>query len=200
MRNITRTALAASGIAAAAALTAYGAASVGKTPPASLPSVFTPAAEPAAAASSPAQSSPDTTGPLGTSFTVTTENDQGQPVSYTVTLVKVDQHAALAPYASVQDAGDHIAAARFSITGVSGQESDDANNDASATGTDTTGYPSTVNEVTDGPNFSYGQFTVSAGQTESGWVMFELPAGVTVASVSWQPGMDGPAATWNLGA
>lgn len=196
----TRNALAVSGLAAAALGLAACGATVSKAPAAptsqapAAPAVTAPAAEPTATAT------PDATGPLGTSFKVTTTDDSGTAVVYDVTLTQVDQHAALSAYEIVSNPGDHMAAARFTVTGVTGQESDDANSDATAVGSDTTVYPFAATEVSDGPNFSSGMFQVGPGRTESGWVAFEVPAGVTVASVAWQPGIDGPAATWTLGS
>lgn len=191
-----RTSVIAAGAAAAAlaALTACASTAVKATAP---PTIFTPSAAPPPATTPPP--APVTSGPAGTSFTVTTQDDSGASVSYTVTLVKVDQEAALAAYTELAAPGDHMAAAEFRITGVTGQVSDDANNDAGAVGTDTTEYPYSDNAVTDGPNFSYGEFAVSAGQTVSGWVSFELPAGQQVASVQWTPNIfEGSHATWTV--
>ena len=178
----------------ALALTACASAAVKATAP---PTMFTPAAAaPAATTPSPA---PVTSGPVGTSYTVTTQDDSGANVSYTVTLVRVDQAAQLAPYTAVGTAGDHMAAAEFRISGVTGQVSDDANSDAEAIGTNTTEYPFSINAVTAGPNFSYGQFQVSPGQTVTGWVSFELPAGQRVASVQWTPDtFEAAHATWTV--
>jgi len=51
--------------------------------------------------------------------------------------------------------------------------------------------------VTEGTNFSGGVFSVSPGVTVKGWVSFELPAGVTVASIQWLTGRT--TATWTVG-
>lgn len=200
MGTTTRNALAVSGLAVAALGLAACGPTVSKAPAAAKSSV--PAAPTTFTFSPIPVSSPtaSTTGPLGTSFTVTTTDDSGNTVVYNVTLTKVDQNAALSAYETVSNPGDHMAAARFTVTGVTGQESDDANSDATAVGSDTTVYPFAATEVSDGPNFSSGMFQVGPGRTESGWVAFEVPAGVTVASVAWQPGIDGPAATWTLGS
>jgi hypothetical protein len=202
MRNITRTALAAGGIAVTAAvLAACSPASVAKAPappPAAAAATFTPA--PAAPATTAAPPAPSTTGPLGTTFVVTSTDDNGNPVSYRVTLVKVDQGAALGPYESLTNPADHMAAARFTITGVTGQSGDDADSDANAIGTDTTEYQASFTEIADGPNFNSGEFEAGPGQTVSGWVSFEIPSGQRVASVQWSAGFDGPAATWTLGS
>jgi hypothetical protein len=193
--NITRAVTAASLLAGAAlAVTACGP-TVAKTP-ATAPSTFGPAATSAPA--SPGQAG---SGPLGTSYTVTTTDDSGNAVAYKVILGRVDQHAGLTAYETLDKPGDHMAAARFTITGVTGQESDDANNDATAVGTDTTEYQPSFTSVTDGGNFSSGTFSVSPGETVSGWVAFELAPGQSVASVQWSPssGFSGSHATWTLG-
>jgi hypothetical protein len=145
------------------------------------------------AAPSPSDSSSSLTGSIGTTFTVTSSDG----TSYEVTLDRVTQRAALSPYETLSNAQDHAAAAEFTITGVTGQSSDDANNDANAIGSDQTEYqPATVSLTV--PNFSYGEFKVAPGQTEKGWVAYELPPGVTVAQVQWAPGLNSAAATWTV--
>jgi hypothetical protein len=190
MDRKTRIAIAAG--AAALALAGCGA-TVSKTsaPPAPSSSVpgSVPETAPAAASSSPLS------GPVGTTYTVTVSDG----TSYTVTLDEVNQNAVPGPYETPQQAGDHFASARFTITGVTGNTSDDANNDASAIGTDGTEYPSSVATLTV-PNFNYGDFKVAAGQSVSGYVAFELPGGVRVASVQWSPELTGQAATWTVGS
>jgi hypothetical protein len=147
--------------------------------------------------STPAPTDPSS-GPLGTSFTVTSTDDSGNATAYTVTAVKVDQHSALAPYDTLDNHGDHLAAVKFRITGKTGQASDDANNAAAAISGDTTQYQTRYNSTPDGGDFRSGQFTVAPGQTVSGWVTFQLPPGQSVASVQWAPGYDGGAATWTV--
>lgn len=62
---------------------------------------------------------------------------------------------------------------------------------AVAVGTDGQDYTPSFANITDGTNFNDGDFNVSAGQTVNGWVSFELPPGVTIASVQWTPGLGG---------
>jgi hypothetical protein len=171
---------------------------VSKTPAPPVTRASSQSASTLAAPASSAPATPDNTGPLGTSYTVTTTDDKGNAVVYTVTLVKVDQRASLTQYETLTDPADHMAAARFTITGVTGQVSDDANSDAAATGSDTTEFSPSAMTVADGPNFSYGEFEAGPGQTVSGWVSFEVPPGTALASVAWQPSFEGPAATWVL--
>jgi hypothetical protein len=116
-----------------------------------------------------------------------------------VTAVTVDQHAGLGSYETLNNNADHMAAVRFTIKGVTGQVSDDANSDAVAVGSDTTEYQSSFNTVTDGGNFNSGNFAVSPGETVSGWVSFEVPPGKTIASVQWSPNsFGGSHATWTV--
>lgn len=107
--------------------------------------------------------------------------------------------ATLAPYESLSNQANHVAAAEFTIKGDSGQSSDDANSDANVIGSDQTEYQFAALELSV-PNFSSGEFEVAPGQTEKGWVAFELPPGVTIAQVQWAPGFSGQAATWQVGS
>ena len=111
--------------------------------------------------------SPVTSGPIGTAFTITTQDDNGNNVSYNVTAETVDQHAGLGPYETLNNNADHMAAVKFTITGVTGQVSDDANGDAVAIGSDTTEYQPSFNTVTDGGNFNSGTFAVAPGETSA---------------------------------
>jgi hypothetical protein len=187
MRNIVIAAAIAGG---ALALTGCGA-TISKAPAA-------PASTAAAQAATIPAPSPSTSAPLtgsiGTTFTVTSSDG----TSYDVTLDQVTQDATLSPYETLDNPADHAAAAEFTITGVSGQSSDDANSDAAAIGSDQTEYqPSFVGLTV--PNFNDGLWKVGPGETEKGWVAFEMPPGVTVASVQWAPELDSSAATWNVG-
>jgi hypothetical protein len=141
----------------------------------------------------PSDSTTDLTGAIGTSFTVTADDG----TSYDVTLDKVIQHVRLGQYDTLDNYKDHAAAAQFTITGDTGQSTDDAFSDANAIGSDQTQYESTF--ITDSlPGFSSGEFRVAPGQTVKGWVTFELPPGVTIAQVQWAPGFNSQAATWTV--
>jgi hypothetical protein len=186
--------LAAAGCAGATVTKTVTATSSGAAAPSSAAAAATSA--PPAPPSSP---SPVTSGPLGTAFTVTTQDDNGNNVSYTVTAETVDQHAGLGPYETLDNNADHMAAVKFTITGVTGQVSDDADSDAVAIGTDTTEYQPSFNDVTDGGNFNSGSFAVAPGETVSGWVAFEVPPGQTIASVQWSPNsFESSHATWTV--
>jgi hypothetical protein len=154
---------------------------------------------PKAAPKTTPRSNPNS-GPLGTTYQVGGTDSNSNSTAYKVTAVVVDQHSSLAPYDSLTNSADHLAAVKFRITGVTGESSDDANNNASVISGDTTQYPSALNSTADGPNFSSGSFTVAPGQTASGWVTFELPPGQSVASVQWVPssGLSDQAGTWTV--
>jgi hypothetical protein len=139
------------------------------------------------------------TEPVGGTFTdTTTDSTTGATTSYDVTLDQVSQNINPGAYETPQNPGDHYAAAQFTITGTSGSTSDDANSDATAIGSD--GQQYTFASIASLPTFSYGEWHVSPGISVKGWVAFELPPGVTVASVQWAPDLSGSAATWTVGS
>jgi hypothetical protein len=152
------------------------------------------------AQASPSPSSGPLSGPVGTTYEDTGANGpNGQNTVYTVTLVQVEQQATLTQDESLTNGSDHVTAAEFSITGKTGESSDDANSDAVAVGTDSQDYTASFDDVTAGTNFNDGQFDVTPGQTVTGWVSFELAPGATMASIQWAPGADSQTATWTLG-
>ena len=183
----------------AAGITAAGCGStVAKTPASQAPAAAATSA-PTTTAASPSPSAP-LTGPVGTSYQVTGDNGpQGATTVYTVTLDQVQQQATLGQYETLTNGSDHVTAAEFTITGKTGQTSDDANTDAVVVGTDSQNYQSAADTITAGTDFKYGDFNVSAGQTVTGWVSFELAQGVTIASVQWAPGFESQTATWTVG-
>lgn len=147
---------------------------------------------PAPATTAPA--APANTGPLATMFTVTTDDSS----TYTVAVGSVAP-ASLAQYGELSHYGDHMVAAQVVIFGKTGQVSDDANSDLTVIGSDGQVYQPSFNDTTAGTNFDSGEFRVGPGQMVRGVVNFELPAGVTVKSLQWAPGLGNATATWNVG-
>lgn len=49
-----------------------------------------------------------------------------------------------------------------------------------------------------GTNFSAGDFGASPGQTQVGFVAFQLPNGVLAMSVTWPPTLEGNESTWTV--
>ena len=66
-----------------------------------------------------------------------------------------------------------------------GTVSDDANVDTSVVGTDGQVYTPSFDSVQGCTNFNNGGYTLAAGQSESGCVVFALPTGVDVALVEF---------------
>jgi hypothetical protein len=94
-----------------------------------------------------------------------------------------------------------LAAAKFTIKGLVGDDQDDANNDAAAIGNDSQTYQTGAEGLAAGTNFNEGQFNTSPGSVSIGWVSFEVKDGVRVSSIQWSPesSMGGGSATWTLG-
>ena len=86
----------------------------------------------------------------------------------------------------------------FKITGLTGSSHDDANLDANVSGSNDQSYTASFSGLAAGTNFSDGDFTVAPGQTEVGYVSFELPNSVQVGAVTWDPNLDGAIATWKV--
>lgn len=148
-------------------------------------------------AASPSSSSSEMSGPLGTKFTITTTDDSGNNVSYDVSAVRVLDPAHGTDQFSTPDSVKRFVGVKFTITGVVGYSNDDSNIDASIQGSDGQVYTADFNAISAGTNFNGGNFSVNAGSTQTGWVTFQLPHGVSVTSVQWQPGFGGQApAVW----
>jgi hypothetical protein len=143
-----------------------------------------------------------TTGPVGTTFIVTGTNDSGATVKYSVTLDKLKQHAAPDNSFDAAPAGEHLAGAEFTVKGITGDEQDDANNDAAVVGNNNQTYQTGLEGLAAGTGFNGGVFNTNPGSVSIGWVSFEVKDGVHVASIQWNPdsGMSGAApATWTVG-
>ena len=63
---------------------------------------------------------------------------------------------------------------------------DDANNDVTLIGTDNQSYTPDFNDVTECTNFDSGQYTLAAGESTTGCVVFQVPDGVNAAKVQFQ--------------
>ena len=69
----------------------------------------------------------------------------------------------------------------FTIQGITGSSSDDANNDATLIGSNGQTYTAGFNAIAGYTNFNNGDYTVSAGDNSVGAVTFQVPVAVTVA-------------------
>jgi hypothetical protein len=174
---------------AAAVLAIAGCGSITKTPaPAS--------ARPAALASTKAAPSPSNSlsGPVGTVYTVTDQS--GNKIS--VTLTKVIDPAPGADQFTTPGNGNRFVGAVFTITGISGTFSDDANNDATLIGSNGQTYTADFNSIAGYTNFNNGEYNVSAGENSVGAVTFQLPLTVKVTKIEWSAngGFGGAPAEW----
>jgi hypothetical protein len=122
----------------------------------------------------------------------------GSGNDYTVTLIKVLDPAQPDNSFDSASSGSRLVGAEFTVKGVSGSTSDDANTDAAVQGSDNQTYQPSFNGLAVGTNFNSGDFQVGPGQTETGWVAFSVPDSIRVASVQWEPALSGATATWNV--
>ena len=179
-------------------LAACASTSVSRTSaPASAASAAALASSQAAPPSSSPSPSDSTTGSVGDTFTLTDSTDGW---SYTVTLVKVLDPAEPDNSFDAADSGKRLVGAEFKLTGVTGTDQDDANSDAAIQGSDSQLYSPTFSGLAAGTNFNSGEFSMRPGVTEVGWVTFEVPDGVKVAQVQWNPSLIGNPATWVIGS
>jgi hypothetical protein len=175
--------------AAAAVLAIAGCGTIAKTPaPAST--------APAALASTKAAPSPSNSlsGPVGTVYTVTDQS--GNKIS--VTLTKVIDPAQGADQFNTPGNGNRFVGAVFTITGISGTFSDDANSDATLIGSNGQTYTFDSGSIAGYTNFNYGEYNVSAGENSVGAVAFQLPLTVNVTKIEWSAngGFGGAPAEW----
>lgn len=183
---------------------AVGAATEGghKASPGPMVSPVTSTANPATTAPpptpAPSASSADLTGPLGTEYTITSQDQDGNSTSYDVAAARIADPAKGADEFNTPDPGKRLVGVEFTITGDTGYSTDDANSDAVIIGDDGQSYTADFSSISEGTNFSNGDFGVRANQTQVGWVTFQVPQGVRVSSVQWQVGIDQQPAEWDL--
>lgn len=137
--------------------------------------------------------------PVGATFRVSAIGPGGKPGTYTVVLVRVNEDAAPPGSSPGPAAGEHLVSAQFRIMGVSGSASEDADIDASVSGTNKKEYHPASSRGTAGTGAGSGKFSVSAGRTEIRSVTFQLPAGVLAATVTWTASLVGSGGTWAVG-
>ena len=151
-----------------------------------------PAQSPSAAPASPSPAQQQQAH-VGDQFTVALENG----TKYQMTLLRVDQQASPANEFEAAEPGHHLAAAQFRVTATTSVD-ENANNNATATGSDEQAYTSSLASVAEGTNFANGQIRLQPGGSLVGWVTFELPDGVRITKVQWTPasGFSAQAAEW----
>jgi hypothetical protein len=158
----------------------------------------------AAAPATPAQATPTPTpsptpslsGPVGTVYKVT----DGSGNVMTVTLTKVIDPAQGADQYTTPNNGFRFVGAVFTLSGVSGTFSDDANNDATLVGSNSQSYTASFSSIAGVTNFNNGEYNLTPGVHSVGAVTFQVPTGVSVSAIQWSGsgGFGGAPATWTL--
>jgi hypothetical protein len=120
---------------------------------------------------------------------------------YYVYLTKVIDPARGADSFSTPDNGKRFVGAVFTIKGVSGTSTDDANSDANLVGSDGQTYTADFDSIAGYTNFNSGQFNVGPGAVSVGAVTFQVPMGVKVYEVQWNAasGFGSASGTWKVG-
>jgi hypothetical protein len=181
----------------ALAVAACGSPKISNGPSASTAPSSAPATAPAAASTTPQAPAAE---PAGSGFTVSGTNPDSTAYTYRVALVRVIQDAAPDNSFDAAPSGQHLAGAEFRVTGVTGDSSDDANLDAVAVGGNGQLYSPSFDGLAAGTDFDSGDWNVQPGATETGWVAFTVPNGVSITSIQWAPPGTTSPATWNLGS
>lgn len=99
------------------------------------------------------------------------------------------------------DAGKRFVAVEIQITGQSsGTDTGDANTNVSVVGSNNQVYTASFFPVSECTDFSSGQFTLNKGESETGCVTLQLPTGVGVSHVKYNPnaGFSTNNAEWTL--
>jgi hypothetical protein len=158
----------------------------------------TASAEPASGSTAPVPSISSLTGPVGTSYSVTDEN--GDEIS--VTLTHVINPAEGADQFNTPQSGEKFVGAVFTIKGINGTFSDDANNDATLIGSNGQTYTADFDSIAEFTNFDDGDYSVGAGESSVGAVTFQIPLGVGVSKIEWSAnaGLGGAPGEWLIPA
>ena len=89
---------------------------------------------------------------------------------------------------STPEAGKRYVGVELQITNqTKGNDSDDANNNTSLVGSNRQVYTADVAPIAGCTNFDSGNYTLEQGSTEIGCVTFQVPNGVTIAKVNYNP-------------
>lgn len=107
---------------------------------------------------------------------------------YRVAEIKLIDPAQGADQFMAPKAGFRFAAVVFRVTDTGrNQITDDANVDASVVGSNDHAYSADFDSVAQCTNFHEGEYSLTAGESAVGCVVFQLPIRVSVAMVDWSP-------------
>lgn len=186
------------------AILATVAAMLGLAACSSIAKTSAPSSKAPAALASPKETAPSASpsnslsGPVGTAYAVTDQSGDKIRVS----LTRVIDPAQGSDQFDTPNNGNRFVGTVFSITGISGNFSDDANNDATLIGSNGQTYSADFDSITGYTNFNGGQYNVSVGEKSVGAVTFQVPLGVRVATIEWSAngGFGGAPAEWQVPA
>jgi Domain of unknown function (DUF4352) len=121
---------------------------------------------------------------VGGTLTLTTA-DSG---SVAITVSQIIDPAQGADQFTTPDQGKRFVGVKLVVkdTG-SASETDDVNTDVSVIGSDNQSYTPTFDSITGCTNFNSGTYALTNGETATGCVVFQVPTGVTVDKVQYQP-------------
>lgn len=195
-RRRTTTALLIAAAAAGIGLVACGTTTVTKQPASTTPAQSAPA--------EPAQSETATSGPVGTTFTITDTDADGTVRAYKIRLDKVVEPAKPDPeyvqYGEPVEAGHHVVGMLFYIEGVKGKIYADPEMGLTATGSNGEVYQYSTMDLAG--RTGYESTDLMAGEHRSGWTAFEVPDGTRLVSVRYEPmtaSLDDATVTWQIG-
>jgi hypothetical protein len=121
-------------------------------------------------------------GPLQTTADVV--NFSGNPLA--VTMTQIVDPATGANQFDTPNPGYRFLAVEMTVQNAGNATiSDDANNDVTVIGTDSQAYVADFDSVSECTNFSFGEYTLLAGNSESGCVVYQLPTGVNVKAIQF---------------
>lgn len=146
----------------------------------------------------PAPTAPPTTAaPAHIGSAIAVKSESGNPAL--VTLVAVTDPATEADQFTTPSAGSRFVGVEFKIdnTGKS-TLSDDADNDATAIGSNDQTYSPSFESISGCTSFNHGDFTLPPAQAAVGCITFQVPVAVKVAKVQFglNSGLGGTTGQW----
>jgi hypothetical protein len=116
----------------------------------------------------------------------------------TVKLTNVIDPAQGVDQSSTPNNGFRLVGAVFTLSGVSGTFSDDANSNATIVGSNGLSYTASANSIAGVTNFN--NYILTPGVHSVGAVTFQIPTGIKVSAIQWSAdgGFGGAPVTWTL--
>jgi hypothetical protein len=107
-----------------------------------------------------------------------------------VTLTQVIDPAAGADQYTTPDPGKRFVGIEMTIANTGKATlTDDANSTTTVQGSDNQSYTADFSSISECTNFNNGEYTLAPGATVTGCVTFQVPTGVNVKQVQFQPGL-----------